>query len=589
MRAKSVFDRIRHMRIRHKLSLLIAFIIALSLLFTIAVQQYAFSIYDGQIYDKSSRVLNLSSSAIETELKRLQQLSYSIATDVTIQGWLVTLKESVSDYDRLIVRQHLVDRLFSFSGSEKYMYSIQLFDARGTEHDGGNIVKLDPNKKQRILNTAAEANGENRWIYPDSGDPALIASRVIRSYHNTNFDLDYLGTLVIRINIEQIVRDLASEEGDLVLLSGSDVIYPRQPSLDVAKLSSPTLDTERGYAIEQVDGERFFIAHIRSRNTGWTYLNVTPFNQIFNRIVFIKQLVVLVFVGIFAVVITLGIRFSRGITRPIDDLIARMKMAEKGNFEEAHLLAPGDTSVAMDEIGLLHRTFRLMIERINLLIRENYANRLLLKETEFKALQAQINPHFLYNTLESINWMAKVNRQTEISAMTESLAFLLRNAIDMKQPMITLGEELDIVRSYVTIQQYRYEERLVFELDVPETFLSRTIPKLTLQPLLENAIHYALEPTIEPCRISLRAYETEEGFFIAVEDTGPGMRPDTLERLKNGELKARGKGIGLLNIDERIRLAYGDRYGLRIEGGTGKGARVVVALPGDASGGTTHD
>lgn len=412
---------------------------------------------------------------------------------------------------------------------------------------------------------------------------------MIRSYHNTNFDLDYLGTLVIRINIEQIVRDLASEEGDLVLLSGSDVIYPRQPSLDVAKLSSPTLDTDRGYAIEQVDGKRFFIAHIRSRNTGWTYLNVTPFNQIFDRIVFIKQLVVLVFVGIFAFVIALGIRFSRGITRPIDDLIARMKMAEKGNFEEAHLLAPGDTSVAMDEIGLLHRTFRLMIERINLLIRENYANRLLLKETEFKALQAQINPHFLYNTLESINWMAKVNRQTEISAMTESLAFLLRNAIDMKQPMIALVEELDIVRSYVTIQQYRFEERLVFELDVPESYLSRTIPKLTLQPLLENAIHYALEPTIEPCRISLRAYETEEGFFVAVEDNGPGMRPDTLERLKNGELKARGKGIGLLNIDERIRLAYGDRYGLRIESGAGKGARVVVALPGAASGGTTHD
>lgn len=121
MRAKSVFDRIRHMRIRHKLSLLIAFIIALSLLFTIAVQQYAFSIYDGQIYDKSSRVLNLSSSAIETELKRLEQLSYNIATDVTIQGWLVSLKESVSDYDRLIVRQYIVDRLFSFSGSEKYI------------------------------------------------------------------------------------------------------------------------------------------------------------------------------------------------------------------------------------------------------------------------------------------------------------------------------------------------------------------------------------------------------------------------------------------------------------------------------------
>ncbi|CAG7650835.1 hypothetical protein ACFQI7_21775 [Paenibacillus allorhizosphaerae] len=121
MRSFSFLDY-KHMRIRNKLFLLIAFIIALSLTFTILVQQYAFSIYDGQIYDKSSRVLNLSSSAIETELKRLRQLSYNLATDVSIQGWLTSLSESASDNDRLIIRQHLVDRLFSYTGSEKYLY-----------------------------------------------------------------------------------------------------------------------------------------------------------------------------------------------------------------------------------------------------------------------------------------------------------------------------------------------------------------------------------------------------------------------------------------------------------------------------------
>lgn len=578
MRTRNVLDLYRHMRIRNKLSVLIAFIIALSLAFTILVQQYAFSIYDGQIYEKSSRVLNLSSSAIETELKRLQQLSYNIATDVTIQGWLTTLKESASDYDRLISRQHLVDRLFSYTGSEKYLFSIQLLDARGTEHAGGNVIRIESDKMNRILDATTSAMGDNRWIYPDAEDPALIAAREIRSYSNTNFDLAHLGTLVIRINIDQIVKDLASEEGDLVLTSGGEVIYPRQPDMDVTRISSP-IDSDRGYAIEEIGGEEYFIAHIRSRNTGWTYLNVTPFHQIFNSILFIKQLVVFVFIGIFVLVILLGIRFSRSLTRPIDDLIVRMKLAEKGNFEEANVMAASDVRLGMDEIGLLHRTFRFMIDRINWLIKENYSNRLLLKETEFKALQAQINPHFLYNTLESINWMAKVNRQPVISEMTEALGFLLRNSVDMKEPMITIREELDIVRSYVTIQQYRFEDRLEFELDVPQALLGRPLPKLTLQPLLENAIHYALEPTIDPCHITIRGREESDFLLLTVEDTGAGMAPDTLERLRSGQLQTKGKGIGLLNIDERIKLAFGEQYGIRIESEPGQGTRITIALP----------
>ncbi|PYI55601.1 sensor histidine kinase [Paenibacillus flagellatus] len=583
MRWRSVLDAYRHMRIRNKLSLLIAFIIALSMAFTIIVQQYAFSIYDGQIYDKSARALNMSSAAIEKELDRLEQLSYSIATDVTIQGWLTSLKESASDYDRLIVRQHLVDRLFSYSGSEPYLHSIQLIDARGTEHDGGNIVRIDPGKMRRILDTAASAMGDNRWIYPDADDSAMIAVREIRSYSNTNFDLAHLGTLVVRINIDRIVKDLASEEGDIVLTSGEDVIFPQRPAVDAASLTS-SVGPDKGYSIRDIGGEPYFVSHIRSRDTGWTYWSVTPFDRIFESILFIKRLVVIVFVGIFALVIVLGIRFSRSITRPIDDLIVRMKLAQKGNFEEANVLAPSDVRLGMDEIGLLHRTFRFMIERINLLIKENYANRLLIKETEFKALQAQINPHFLYNTLESINWMAKINRQPEISEMTEALGYLLRNSVDMKKPMITVGEELDIVRSYVTIQQYRFEERLRFELDVPAPLLDRPLPKLTLQPLLENAIHYALEPTIEPCRIAVRGFEEGDGFFLTVEDDGPGMPPDTLERLRSGELRTKGKGIGLLNIDERIKIAFGDEYGIRIGGGPGRGTRITIALPRETGG-----
>lgn len=578
MRFRSVFDTYRHMKIKNKLSILITLIIALSLAFTIVIQQYVFSIYDGQIYDKSSRVLNLSSTAIETELKRLEQLSYRIMAEEQVQEWLTALKKNPSDYDRLIISQYLIDRLISYSGEEPYLFSIQIMDTSGNDHEGGNILKMDADRKKHIQNVAADGMGENRWMYPDNMDSALILTREIRSFHKTNFDLDYLGTLVLRINIEKIVKDIANEEGDVMILANDgSVIFPSAPTFDLNGIAKP-LNAGKGYEIQKINGEEYFIAQIESRNTGWTYLNITPFNQIFDRIEFVKEMVVFVFIALFLVVILLGIRFSYGLTRPIDELIVRMKLAEKGNFEEANLF-PSVGLVSMDEIGLLQRSFRFMIERINMLIQENYSNRLLIKETEFKALQSQINPHFLYNTLESINWMAKVNRQAKISEMVEALAYLLRNSIDLKEPIITLGEEIDIVRSYITIQKIRFEERLIFKLDVPAELMGKWIPKLTLQPLMENAIHYALESTIEPCEISIRGWSTDECICLAVEDTGPGIPNGMLDRLRSGEVTTKGKGIGLLNIDDRIKLSFGESYGIQVDESVEHGARVLLMLP----------
>ncbi|WP_239615974.1 cache domain-containing sensor histidine kinase [Cohnella mopanensis] len=572
------FISFRHMKIKNKLSILFALIILVTFSFTFLVQQYAFSIYDKQLYDKSSQVLNLSSAAIETKLSRIEQMSYDIIADIQLQSQLLSIKDADSEYDKHILRQKVIDRLLTYAGSEPSIYSIQLIDSQGKENGAGNVTDIDPQKSERIKKLTSEAEGDNLWIYPDEKDPALISAREIRSFSNTNFDLQYLGTLVIRVNIAKIAQQYSAAEGDLILFSGEEVIYPKEPLFSLAEVND-SFRAQKGYFTQKMKSHTYFISYTRSSNTGWTYLNITPFNQIFERVIFIKELVVIVFVAIFALVMLIGVRFSRSLTRPIDGLITRMKMAEKGNFAGAHLQTADDSPMSMDEMGLLHRTFRLMVERINTLITENYANQLLIKETEFRALQAQINPHFLYNTLESINWIAKVNKQTQISNMVESLGFLLRNSINMKEEILTLGEELEVVRSYVTIQKYRFDERLDFKLEVPDYLLSRKLPKLTLQPLLENAIQYALEPTIGTSRIVVRAELTKEGLIILVEDDGPGMPHDTLALLRNGEMKAKGKGIGLLNIDERIKIAFGEQYGIRIDSAADTGTRVLIALP----------
>ncbi|CAI6086678.1 sensor histidine kinase [Cohnella sp. JJ-181] len=584
MRTRFGLGYYRNMRIRNKLSLLIALIVALSFSATLLVQQYAFSIYDSQIYTKSSQVLNLSSSAIEAELKRIRQISYNVTADGQVQSLLKKISNpDTTDYDLLLLRRDLVDRLLNYTGTEPYLYSIQLFDALGHENAAGNIKALNDAKIGDLLARSDEAEGEQVLLYPDESDSALVAARQVRAYENTDFSLKRLGMLVIRINIEKIVRENAPADGELLIQSGSDIVYPVHPAYAEVRLNEGGERFGSGYFIGRFGGERYFVSHIESANSGWMYFNVTPFDRIFERIIFIKELVVFVFIGILAIVIAWGFRFSRSMTRPIDDLIARMRLAERGNFEEANLLSMDTASVPRDEVGLLHRSFRIMIERINTLITENFKSRLLVKETEFKALQAQINPHFLYNTLESINWMAKINRQPQISQMVEALGHLLRNSISLGDPLIPLREELALVESYVTIQKFRFEERLEFETDVPEALKGRLIPKLSLQPLLENAINYAVEPSMSPCRIVLRASASEEGLLLlSVEDAGPGMDPRMLERLRSGEARGQGRGIGLLNIDERIKIAFGETYGIRVESEPGRGACVTLALPAEA-------
>lgn len=577
------FVNFKHMKIRNKLSILIAFIVAMTFAFALIVQQYAFSVYDEQLYLKSSRVLHLSSSAIEKELERIEQLSFNIITDTQIQSLLRSISDSDSDYDRLILRQHMVDRLLNYVGSEPSLFSIHIVDTYGAQQDVGSVIPIERDKRTAILKLAGEAKGEARWTYPDAADSALILSRDIRSYSGTLFDLQEIGTIFMRINMDRITQELAAEEGDLIMTAGPDIIYPSQPHIDPAAIQS-SISSGTGYFIKELEDKTYFVAYNRSPNTGWTYLNITPFNQIFKQIVFIKELVIVVFILIFAVAILWGIRFSRGLTRPIENLIARMKLAEKGSFAEANVLSTDQEPPPMDELGLLHRTFRLMIERINVLITENYSNRLLIKETEFKALQAQINPHFLYNTLESINWMAKINKQTQISQMVQALAFLLRNSVSLKEPILTLREELEMVQNYVTIQRFRFEDRLSFRLHINEQDLSRKIPKLTLQPLLENAIHYALEPSIDTCSISIYSRYEEHAFCLIVEDDGPGMPSDTLELLRKGELSTAGNGIGLLNIDERIRIAFGEPYGIEIDSISGQGTRIIIKLPRETEG-----
>lgn len=373
-----------------------------------------------------------------------------------------------------------------------------------------------------------------------SSDHVLISARQIRSFHQLS--LNGLGMVLIQVNVKQMIRDLPKDWGDSVgdmMIADKDgnLVYSAHASVLTPEMTKQTL-RHPGYDLVKKNGKRYFISFLQSSYQNWSYYNVIPFDQMFAKISFMKTVIGTCFLLFFSVVLLFGRKIANSITEPIEQLVSAMKSVQHGGIEAGVSLSlPEHTQ---DEAGTLNRHFTVMMKRINELMEENVEKQLIIKETELKALQAQINPHFLYNTLESINWLAKANQQKQISQMVESLGFLLRNSIHIKEDTVTLQEEADIVLHYMTIQRFRFEERLNFTLDIADEVKHCRIPKLTLQPLAENAIQYALEPFTRPCAIRLQAKKRRTASVLLSKITGPAW---TNVFLKKRAEEGSGSGI----------------------------------------------
>ncbi|WP_066057752.1 sensor histidine kinase [Robertmurraya korlensis] len=575
----SIANFYKSLKLNAKLFITITLIMLTTLAFVLGGLQYAFSFYDEQLYTKSSQVLMMSSNTIEKELDRVEEVSYNIAVDPQIQRILSELQADVTGYDFHRLQQEIEDELAKYIGSENYIQSINLYDSVGREFlSGSSSHPLKKEDKNLAFIQADKYEGENHWLELVGYNGDLISARLILSYEQLSFEK--IGKLLIRVNLNKIVSDLPKPQGEIagniVITQGNRMIFSEK---EMDYLSEYTFLTKnmQGYSIENIKGERTFINHITTNFDGWTYWSIIPFDRMFAKITAAKYTLLLVFMIMFVFLITIGFTFLRKLTNPILDLATTMQEVQNGDFNVVHRLHPAIQND--DEIGILYRNFKTMIQRIDELIQENFSKQLLIKETEFRALQAQINPHFLYNTLESINWLAITRKQEQISKMVESLGHLMRNSLNFKEDIILFEEELDIVNSYLTIQKYRFDDRFDMVMDIPDYVRKYRIPKLIIQPLLENTFKHAVEPSIYTMNIKLSAFQEEDKLYIQIEDNGPGIDPLILQKVKEGLVKPRGTGIGLNNIDDRIKLYAGEHYGLRIENLSGNGTAITVVLP----------
>jgi two-component system sensor histidine kinase YesM len=253
-----------------------------------------------------------------------------------------------------------------------------------------------------------------------------------------------------------------------------------------------------------------------------------------------------------------------------------MKQVEKGNFDIQTEIGE------MNEIGQLGRSFNLMVSRTKFLMEEMIHNQENKRKSELLLLQSQINPHFLYNTLDSIVWMAEQKQHEEVVLMTSALAKLFRASITKDQELVPIRVEIEHITNYLLIQKMRYEEELDYVIDIDESILSYKTLKILLQPFVENAIYHGIRNMygIEDGRITIRGREANDQIVFEVEDNGLGMTPEQLGKIRfNGEQDTRNQGIGIRNVNERIKLYFGHEYGIQIRSEIEVGTCVTITIP----------
>lgn len=313
----------------------------------------------------------------------------------------------------------------------------------------------------------------------------------------------------------------------------------------------------------------------RSDKTGWTVVGAAYTLELLKNN---KQAQIQYILA--AILLVLGVLLisnilSREITKPLRRLTESMSRVEKGQFAKANV------DVTMEnEIGSLGKSYNLMTERIHTLMEQNVYEQKQKRKNELKALQAQINPHFLYNTLDSIIWMSEAGQNDEVVEMTSALAKLLRQSISNDNEQVELRQEIEYVKNYLTIQKMRYQDKLEYTIEIEPDVCHVMIVKLVLQPIVENAIYHGIKYKGSKGTLRIRAYAAGEDVCIAVEDDGIGMDETVLRNIFDKRKKAhKQNGVGVPNVQNRLKLYYGEKYGIIYESRCGEGTRAIIRIP----------
>ncbi len=528
-------------------------------------------------------------TAIQSVYEVGEQIDYILqdvkdfSTAIVSNTELLEMAEHTQDYSK----DDFNNLLRSFILSRGDIEVINLVLPTGTYAIGADIIGAS-----KDIDTALqESSGQPIWQDTESYVIQILSGKFHKNYftlgrkvihYNTLADLGYLMIDMEEVILEQAYKSLLDNDFEDIYIcdyTGTIISHTDKKKIGSTIKFKPyaqnilQADTQKGYFEFFEDVEKVAIFSTIS-STGWKIIKTVPTSYLYQEVNNMQR-DFLMFGAVYSVAIILFmILFSIRYTNPMMKMMNTIQKVEQGD-----LTARTEIS-SNDEVGRLGHSLNRMIEEMQNLIDRLIKEEQEKKEVELEALHAQINPHFLYNTLTTIKWMAKIQGDNSVSRAIVALIKLLRVSTNLSTDMISLREEIEYVENYVVIQKLKYNEAIIMQYNIAQDCLDVMMPKLILQPIVENAIIYGITEDHKDINIRITAFAESDELFIEIADDGPGIAPDVLEEIQRTQAeKNRFSKVGLNNINQRVKLYYGRAYGLGIETEVGVGTKIIVKIP----------
>jgi two-component system, sensor histidine kinase YesM len=574
------FLRFRHLKnqLLFQNALSISLIIGLTAIITYTI---AIKIQINEAIRYNTVMVMQISKSIDNMVESFNRVMDGVTFNNDVQGILPDAYQNSKEKN--LLNKNLLSKITDETVMFNEVDLVYLYDTEGLRV---NLRRSVNNNNYEFFNTLRpkiyDSSGKVTWSVEKS---VITANRTIYDIHS--YKMKVIGYLTMSMDKaylqERIQKFDPTEERHIIILDKeNNVVISNSNDKELSAVTSWLSNSSKHLVntdtlIEIPDSGKMIINNYQSELTGWKIISLISLNEISEGPALIGKTIFLI--GIVAIIIGIIIIWisTNYIVRPLNKLSLVMDEVEKDNFNVQLQI---DRS---DELGRVGESFNRMMSKINNLISDIYQKDINEKDAQLRALRAQINPHFLYNTLDTINWMAQFGKSDEVSKMTTSLSRLLKKSITNNGEFIRLEEEINYIDDYMTIQKIRFQDRIHYSVYVDPGAKNCLVPKLILQPIVENAMIHGIEKKIGNGYLFINGKIKNNKLHIEVLDNGVGMDEKTVASLSEGRYVSlddnRGTGNGILNVQNRIQLLFGDDNGLKIESNINVGTSFELTLP----------
>lgn len=558
------------------LLILLTMILVPAVLLSFLEFNYSRNVMVEKTNDYLKNLASVTLSKIESTVSDLENVAFYINGNDTIQDSLKDEQIRINDrFAYYKLHSDIKGILASYALLRQEINAISIRSRWGKEYTYTKI------RSGRPFDITGYNRDEKQYWTVDQDHIILIK----KLYEFSSQEL--LGHVALDVNeksLYSIIEDIDLSKSGRVFLVNEEgrILATESDTLLGEPLEEPYMNCfgakEAFYNDVLIDNTRYSVYNSGAISNGWHMVLAIPRDYYMRDITELRNIVILITLLTACIAALMSVLISGSITRPIRDLSQAMENFGQGNFD---INCKVDSE---DEIGRLSHTFNQMVSDMNSLVNTVYEQKVMKQEAQMKSLQMQINPHFLYNTLDTINWMARIKHVDEIGDMVTALGNMMRYSLE-KKSFARIEEEVKNLNDYIAIQNYRYRDKMEAEIVIDKKLMDLYIPKLLIQPILENAIVHGIEEKLDKGHIRITAWQEGGDLYIQVEDDGVGMTEEAISHILKEDYSMKKRGhtsIGMVNVNRRIQMIYGQDYGLLIQSVLGAGTKMTVHIPASA-------